>query len=542
MRMTWAIVAVAAALPVPSPAAGLEYGRPYACNGERFIVYYCRGDDDGPLYGVTAPVNNYCKVTYIDRPRVNGFLPETAELRGDIIQRLAACGALQAAGVPQAAPQAAPQTAPPAGTAQSARDRSTALLKAANEHFRRKEYDQGFAAAREYLRLNPTDAVAHAELGNQYLVLGRYKEAEPLVRRALQLKPDDEWAMVYLAAVNEKLGRDPKETLALLKKVVAKPNAAGWPLLDAGKRLHNLEQYDLAMTAFRACLARSKEPPATHAEAWYHVGSIELHAKRHTQAVSALQQAVRLKPDHSEAHMLMATSLEGLGRLPEATAALKNAVRLAPDDGWKLLFLGKLYQKQKQVAPARDAFRRATASRDAATDVDLLSILADKFVELNDINAALALHERALAIPSDGTAGGMESKMMSDLTTCLGISDLLLEHKRHSDYLRLFAPPGPCEYAAEPTDLATIYRETGQPGKAILVFEAAVAEDAKARAIQTPEANASSKRRHVANLLELGRMYLLAGRKPDAHRIYRMLRPIDQPKANELLAEINAAR
>ncbi len=34
---------------------------------------------------------------------------------------------------------------------------------------------------------------------------------------------------------------------------------------------------------------------------------------------------------------------------------------------------------------------------------------------------------------------------------------------------------------------------------------------------------------------------LLAGRKPDAHRMYRALRPLDQPKANPLLAEINAA-
>ncbi|MGE0582629.1 MAG: tetratricopeptide repeat protein [Steroidobacteraceae bacterium] len=81
--------------PTAAMAAGLEYGRPYLCNGERFVVAYCRGDDDGPLHGVTHPLSNYCNVTYIDRPRRNGFLPETGELRGDIIQKLSACGALQ---------------------------------------------------------------------------------------------------------------------------------------------------------------------------------------------------------------------------------------------------------------------------------------------------------------------------------------------------------------------------------------------------------------------------------------------------------------
>ncbi|MCW5573672.1 MAG: hypothetical protein KIT37_11665, partial [Steroidobacteraceae bacterium] len=103
------------ALPALALLAGTAYGdqivynQPYGCNGDRFVVSYCRGDSDTGPY-VTNPLDNYCKVTYIDRPRTNGFLPETAELRGDILKKIVACG-----GAPAAAPAAppAPAGAPP---------------------------------------------------------------------------------------------------------------------------------------------------------------------------------------------------------------------------------------------------------------------------------------------------------------------------------------------------------------------------------------------------------------------------------------------
>ena len=114
MRTSWVLVASITGLasstalwPTTAMTAGLEYGQPYACNGERFVVYYCRSDDDGPEQGVTHPLSNYCKVTYIDRPRRNGFLPETAELRGDILKKLAACSGAAAAPANAAAPASA---------------------------------------------------------------------------------------------------------------------------------------------------------------------------------------------------------------------------------------------------------------------------------------------------------------------------------------------------------------------------------------------------------------------------------------------------
>ena len=90
------LVATCCLAPSPGWCDQLVYGQPHGCNGDRFVVYYCRGDSDTGPY-VTNPLDNYCSVTYIDRPRRNGFLPETAELRGDILKKLVACSETQVA-------------------------------------------------------------------------------------------------------------------------------------------------------------------------------------------------------------------------------------------------------------------------------------------------------------------------------------------------------------------------------------------------------------------------------------------------------------
>ncbi|MEZ5531496.1 MAG: tetratricopeptide repeat protein [Steroidobacteraceae bacterium] len=111
MRATFtcSVAALGVATGVACGAEQLAYGEPYGCNGDRFIVYYCRGDSDAGNY-VTHPLDNYCKVTYIDRPRRNGFLPETAELRGNILKKIIACGGGAAPVTAAAAAPAAAKT------------------------------------------------------------------------------------------------------------------------------------------------------------------------------------------------------------------------------------------------------------------------------------------------------------------------------------------------------------------------------------------------------------------------------------------------
>lgn len=76
----------------------LRYNFDYTCNGERAVIIRCRKDSDIPGVAPTQPNDDYCLVSYPDRPKQGGFTVQTTVLRGDLIKKLQACGALSADG------------------------------------------------------------------------------------------------------------------------------------------------------------------------------------------------------------------------------------------------------------------------------------------------------------------------------------------------------------------------------------------------------------------------------------------------------------
>src|SRR5262249_57306149 len=74
----------------------LRYNTRYTCNGDTIIVTHCRHQDDTPEFPPTKPEDDYCRVSYPDRPLRNGFRVETVELLSDVIKKLQSCGASNA--------------------------------------------------------------------------------------------------------------------------------------------------------------------------------------------------------------------------------------------------------------------------------------------------------------------------------------------------------------------------------------------------------------------------------------------------------------
>jgi tetratricopeptide (TPR) repeat protein len=75
----------------------------------------------------------------------------------------------------------------------------------------------------------------------------------------------------------------------------------------------------------------------------YAAGRVAFIDGRLEDAAAALEEAVRLDPDHSDAVVLLGTTLNRLGRLPEAINYLEDAVQRSPQAFWPLVELGRLY-------------------------------------------------------------------------------------------------------------------------------------------------------------------------------------------------------
>ena len=55
------------------------------------MVTRCRKDSDQPGFPPTQPNQDYCQVSYPDRPKRGGFEASGIELRGDLIKKLQEC-------------------------------------------------------------------------------------------------------------------------------------------------------------------------------------------------------------------------------------------------------------------------------------------------------------------------------------------------------------------------------------------------------------------------------------------------------------------
>lgn len=242
--------------------------------------------------------------------------------------------------------------------------------------------------------------------------LGRYAEAEPILRRVLAADPDHYGALANLA----------------------------W-LLDAAGRL------DEAVQTARLIIARWPQ----NAEGFYRAALSLKNDENFTEALPVIQRAMEIAPDEGRVLRLYALVLAGIpGRLPEALpmadravevdplngasfqtrakvlvslrrwrdadAAMDQALRLEPADTGYLIMAGIVKLRLGMIGPARDAFTAALRLKPSPDRVrEVLRPL-----ESNGLPAPLldvyALGCQALNIPDLGSPGtaGTDRELLRD--------------------------------------------------------------------------------------------------------------------------------
>jgi len=103
-------------------------------------------------------------------------------------------------------------------------------------------------------------------------------------------------------------------------------------------------------------------------------GRVAFIEGRLEDAAGALEEAVRLNPEHSDAVVLLGTTLNRLGRLSEAIVYLEDAVQRSPRAFWPLVELGRLYVDLGDYDQAIEVLTTAAGRRaDVAQPFELLA-------------------------------------------------------------------------------------------------------------------------------------------------------------------------
>ncbi len=172
---------------------------------------------------------------------------------------------------------------------------------------------------------NQTDAVTLLNAGTDLIGRGALREGVICLRRAVELKPDDEEAHFNLAYAYAR-GNAVDAAVAEYKKALEIfPEYA-----EAHNNLGNLylrqKRHDDAIASFNAALKANAEFGSAH----NNLGRALAELGRAREALPHFQSAIRLDPQNIEAQFNLGTAFSALGRTNDAMAQFNEVLRRRP--------------------------------------------------------------------------------------------------------------------------------------------------------------------------------------------------------------------
>jgi tetratricopeptide (TPR) repeat protein len=203
--------------------------------------------------------------------------------------------------------------------------------------------------------LLPSDAEAHANLGNALLRNARLEDAAACYCRALEIQPRFSEVRNNLGNALRGLGRTDEALVRYREAIDEQPDFAE-AHSNLGNALRGLGRPDEAVASYRRALAIKPQ----YAEACNNLGNALLDLKSFGEAAASYRRALAITPDFAEAHSNLGNALRGLGQLEQAAASYGRALTVKPDFAGAYSNLGETLRDLGQLTDAETSCRRAT--------------------------------------------------------------------------------------------------------------------------------------------------------------------------------------
>ena len=268
------------------------------------------------------------------------------------------------------------------------------------------------AAFRKAIDLQPELEMAHRGLGLALRARGQDEAALRELQVATRLDPSDAEAHYALAMT----------AWALSNQSSASQRARGAPLQDYGA---------LAAGEFRK-LAALRPRDASLRQI---LTEIDLEMGRKEDALSEAQEAVRLAPDNSGAHVALGRAYFAGAEEDKAAAEYEKALKLNPKEGEAYLALGQIRFFQRRYAQAAENFQQAIqVSPDLAP---AYAGMAKIFLQQGRSAGARNMLEKVVALdPQDWQSQYQLAVLLNEAGEAGAATDLLEKITRlHPDFL-----------------------------------------------------------------------------------------------------------
>lgn len=159
----------------------------------------------------------------------------------------------------------------------------------------------------QYVQHKPSHQYAWLLYGDALRVLGRFQEAQPALKKALQLSSEDQrdivCARIGMLYENQRSRAEAEEWYKLALQNAGKQ--LGWLWVFRGANLAAMEQYEEALACHRRAILTED---VDEDEAYLNLGLVFRAMGRYEEAIEAFRRALEINPAYAEAK----TALDGL--------------------------------------------------------------------------------------------------------------------------------------------------------------------------------------------------------------------------------------
>jgi serine/threonine protein kinase/Flp pilus assembly protein TadD len=241
---------------------------------------------------------------------------------------------------------------------------------------RQGKWDEAIANFRQALKLNPRSAGAIYLLAGTLITVREYREAERLLHRVHELKPDLRWAYIQRWFLYLLWKGDTKEARSVLQEALARTGRS--PMLTYlevsldmidGEYEHALNLLSGPGQAYAIATTDTAEYHNLKGDMYRHIGS-DLNEAHYDSARVFLERMATADPEDPYVHLFLGRAYANLGRKADAIREGQLAVELYP------------------------------VSKDAFTATDLVAVLAEIYTIVGEYDLAIDQLEYLLSIPA----------------------------------------------------------------------------------------------------------------------------------------------
>lgn len=181
-----------------------------------------------------------------------------------------------------------------------------------------------------------------------------WTQAEPLLRRAVRLRPDWELPLHHLARCMKQQGQDDLARSMFVQVIGLKPDWAA-AHYELGLLVTKVDGDAAALSHFQ----RAAECAPAWSAAWFQVGLRQFRCGDARSAIAALERAILLDPRSAAAHHILGLAWRRLGQNHTALKSLESAAALNPSSTHTQYDLGVAQRHCRDFAAAAESLSRA---------------------------------------------------------------------------------------------------------------------------------------------------------------------------------------